>query len=124
VLFLGALAIFGGKKESHPSANNPISTVSEEAQGTQASPSVTTPEPTLNDANLSGAALSIASEGKPVVKDSSPAKVASMPEEQVSASVSATSVVVTSDSVGAAGARTVETDAVRALPAVRDREHH
>lgn len=123
VLVLAALAIFGGKKESHPTADVQMP-VASETQTTQPDVAASTPEPTLSDANLSGAAGSAAGTVTQMSKDLPSAQPAAASEAQFSSPVPAASIIASHNDGGDAGPLARTEDPVPALPAVRDREHH
>ncbi|WP_288831048.1 hypothetical protein [uncultured Paraburkholderia sp.] len=123
MLFVAALAVFGGKKESHPAADVQMP-VASETQTTQPDFAASIPEPTLSDANPSGAAASAASAASQVPKDLSPAQPASASEGQFSSPGTAASIVESRNGDGDAEPPAKTEDPVPALPAVRDREHH
>ncbi|SIT45307.1 conserved hypothetical protein [Paraburkholderia ribeironis] len=124
VLFLAALAVFGGKKESHPTPDVQ-STGASGAQVTQPVIAASSPEPTLNDANLSGTAVSDAGEAKPTA-DSTQARVSTLSDGLRADTTVASPEAAIAPEAASDVALQQEREAVTAptLPPVRDREHH
>lgn len=123
VLVLAALAVFGGKKEPHPAADVQMA-VASETQTTQPDVAASTPEPTLSDANLSGAAGNAAGPVAQTSKDLPSAQPATASEAQSSSAVPDASIIASQNGGGEAAPPAKAEDPAPALPAVRDREHH
>lgn len=124
VVFLAMMAIFGGKKESHPAADVQATGASE-VQAVEPVTAASAPEPTLNDANLSGAAASSAGDEKPSpdTAQTGSTTLSGGPQAQANVTLAAPAVA---PEVASDVAQSPEPDVPTAptLPSVRDREHH